>query len=198
MKPTGLIYIFTGDGKGKTSAALGVMVRAVCAGLKVGWVAWYKEEQWPINEKRLPQLLPMDFFLLGKGFHLKKAKYQTENAILKKKIASLKSGGVVIDHAHEDEHKQAAVAALQKAAELLDSQNYDVVICDEINNALADGLLTIMQVKALLEKRGKTHLILTGRDVHAEIATEADLVTEMRKIKHPYDSGIKAVKGLDF
>lgn len=206
-RKTGLIYVFTGDGKGKTSAALGVAVRAVCAGLKVAWVAWYKEASWDIAEKRLSELIRIEMFFLGKGFHIKNDKFLISNAKSNSndkmskaplKAAPLKSGGQVVDKATGYEHKQAARAALEKAQELVESQKYDVIVCDEINNALADELLTLKQVIDLLSLRGKTHLVLTGRNAPESIIRMADLVTEMRKIKHPYDKKIPAQKGLDF
>jgi cob(I)alamin adenosyltransferase len=191
---TGLIYIFTGNGKGKTSAALGVATRAICAKLKVAWVAWYKEATWDISEKHLPEFLPIDFYLLGKGFYIQKP----TKTINKLKTAPLKSGGVVTDDNTKNQHYEAAQIAYRKATQILESQSHDVLVCDEINNALSEKLLTSEQVLSLLKLRHKTHLVLTGRDARKEIIEVADLVTEMKKIKHPYDLGQKAIKGLDF
>jgi cob(I)alamin adenosyltransferase len=189
MKKEGMVYVFTGDGKGKTSAALGVAVRAICAGLKVAWIAWYKEASWPISEKKLPELLPIDFYLMGKGFHISNEKILIKNEKMKK-TAPLRSGGQVVDHASEREHKEAA--------ELVTGQKYDVVICDEINNALSEGLISLEAVLKLINCRARTHLVLTGRNAPQEIVEKAELVSEVKKIKHPYDQGIAAVKGLDF
>ncbi|OGD61849.1 hypothetical protein A2160_00980 [Candidatus Beckwithbacteria bacterium RBG_13_42_9] len=193
-----MIYIFIGDGKGKTSAALGMAVRAICAGLKVAWVAWYKEPTWPISEKKLPQMLPIDFYLMGKGFYIKSFKFQVSSFKLKNKTKPLRNGGIVVDKASLEEHKEAAKAALNCVLEILRKGEHNLLICDEINNALSDGLLTIKEVKRLLKSRGKTHLVLTGRKAIPEIIKEADLVSEIKKIKHPYDKGIKAVRGLDY
>ena len=165
----GLVYVFTGEGKGKTSAALGVAVRAVCAGMKVGWVSWYKEKVLPsrsVLEGRL------EMYAMGKGFY--------------------KLPG---DKATPEEHKQAAAAALKQAEKLL--KTVDVLVLDEVNNAVSDKLINLKQVIDLINKRGKTHLILTGRGAARRLLAGADLVTEMKKIKHPFDKGIKAVKGLD-
>jgi len=174
----GLIYVFTGEGKGKTSVALGVMVRAVCNDMKVGWVSWYKDKDWPISEKefsaRFNLMEQVEMYFMGEGFY----KLPTDKATLK-------------------QHKQAAKKALGKALELLDK--VDVLIMDEINNAICDGLVKERQVLELLEKRGKTHVILTGRGLTGSGPVKmADLVTECKKIKHPFDKGIKAVKGLDY
>ncbi|NMC35885.1 cob(I)yrinic acid a,c-diamide adenosyltransferase [Candidatus Beckwithbacteria bacterium] len=187
----GLLYIFTGDGKGKTSAALGVALRACCANLKVAWVAWYKQASWQTCESNIVKLLPIDVFLLGKGFHLK-----TKN--LKLRTKRLKTGAVIVDKVSEEEHKLAADAALTKAQEILKMQKYDVLICDEINNALYEKLISLKSVKELIGLRKKTHLVLTGRNAHSDIITLADLVTDMKKVKHPYDQGIPALEGLDF
>ena len=190
-KKKGLIYIFTGDGKGKTSAALGVVLRACCAGLKVAWVAWYKQNLWQTCESKLSKLLPIDVFLLGKGFHILSSKSKAQNA-------KLKTGGIVIDKTSEADHKLAAEAALTKAQEILKSQQYDVLICDEINNSLAEKLISLKKVEQMLVLSQKTHVILTGRKADKKLIDMADLVTEMKKIKHPYDKGIPALKGLDF
>lgn len=195
--PPGLIYIFTGEGKGKTSAALGVALRSFASGLSVAWVAWYKQSGWGISEFNLPQILNshrFQIFALGKGFHIpsKKATHLDQNL----KAAPLASGAKALDTASEAEHQQAAKAALKKAHSLINQ--VDLLILDEVNNALHDGLINLQDLKHLLEKRGSTHLILTGRDAHAEIIKAADLVTDMKKVKHPYDQGKLAVKGLDF
>ena len=170
----GLVYVFTGDGKGKTSAALGMAVRAVCAGLKVAWISWYKGNSWPISEKKLPRFLEIDMYFLGKGFYISR------------KNSALKS-----------EHKEAALTALRKANQILKAGQYDLLVCDEINNLVKDGLLTIGEIKEMVKARGKTHLVMTGRNAPKEIIKPADLITEMKKIKHPYDQARLAVKGLD-
>lgn len=166
----GLVYVFTGEGKGKTSAALGVAVRAVCAGMKVGWVSWYKEKVLPSRSVLEGKL---EMYAMGKGFY--------------------KLPG---DKATPEEHKQAAAAALKQAEKLL--KTVDVLVLDEVNNAVSDKLINLKQVIDLINKRGKTHLILTGRNACPELVERADLVTECKKIKHPFDRGVKAVKGLDY
>jgi len=171
----GLVYIFTGDGKGKTSAALGVAVRAVCAGLKVAWISWYKGNSWPISEKKLPKHLPIKMYFLGKGFYKVK----------------------VVDRASKQEHKEAALAGLKKAKQILRAGQHDLLVCDEMNSLVRDGLLTAGEIKEMVEARGKTHLVMTGRNAPKEIIKLVDLVTEMKKIKHPFDQAKLAVKGLD-
>lgn len=172
IKP-GLVYVFTGEGKGKTSAALGVAVRAVCSGMKVGWVSWYKEKVLPTRLDLAGLAGKLEMHAIGKGFY--------------------KLPG---DKVTPEEHKQAAAAALKQAEKLL--KTVDVLVLDEVNNAVHDKLINLNQLTNLINKRGKTHLILTGRGACPELCERADLVTEMKKIKHPFDKGLKAVRGLDY
>lgn len=173
----GLVYLFTGDGKGKTSAALGVAVRAVCAGKKVGWVSFYKTDEYPVSEKKLPKVLKdskkLEMYFMGEGFY--------------------KLPG---DKATPEKHQKAAKEALKKAEELMSKVN--VLVLDEAVKALDDRLLEPIEVIELLSKREETHVILTGRGGGGILMEQADLVTECKKIKHPFDRGVKAVKGLDF
>ncbi len=173
-KNTGLVYIFIGDGKGKTSAAMWTAMRAALAGKEVAIVHWYKESRWPTNDQKVRNLLPnLQDFLMGRGFY---------------KLPS--------DHASVDEHSLAATAALAKAAQLL--ARVDVLVLDEVINAITDGLLEESEILSLIGKRGATHLILSGRGGSDALIDQADLVTEMKNIKHPFDRGRKAVNGLDF
>lgn len=188
---TGLIYIFTGNGKGKTSAALGTAVRAVGHGWRVDWVAWYKNPEWKISEYQL-RLPSLEMFALGQGFFIR----QPEKTVGKVKIASVHTAKVV-DTATESEHHQAAQAALEFAAQRLQSQP-DVLVLDEICNAISDGLIQESAVLDLLAQRGKTHLVLTGRAASATLIEAADLVSEIVSRKHPYDQGKLATAGLDF
>lgn len=167
----GMVYVFTGDGKGKTSAGLGVVVRALSHGMKAGWVSWYKQKI-PSVPLGLIHDGKLEMYAMGKGFY--------------------KLPG---DEASEKEHKRAAQEALKKARELI--KRVDVLVLDEVNNAVKDGLVELGDIVDLISKQGKVHLVLTGRDVDKKIVELADLVTEMRKIKHPFDLGKKAVKGLD-
>ena len=186
----GMVYVFTGDGKGKTSAALGVATRALLNKMKVGWVAWYKQRSWKVSEFEMLKIFGeklLEMHLMGDGFYLKKDKGGE---------VDIAGGGKLVDKASFEEHREAANHALEKAAELINI--VDVLILDEINNAIADKLIEVGDVIDLLERRGKVHVILTGRDANEKIVKVADLVTKMEKIKHPYDKGVKAIKGLDF
>jgi len=170
----GLVYVFTGDGKGKTSAAFWTGVRAALRGMKVAVIQWYKEARWPTAEQEIGQKIEnFKVYLMGKGF------YQLPT-----------------DHATPSEHKKAAQEALDLAKELMGK--VDVLILDEVSNAVKDRLIDLIDLIDLISKRGKTHVILTGRGAHPKIIAMADLVTEMKKIKHPFDRGKMAVKGLDY
>lgn len=170
----GLIYVFTGEGKGKTSAALGVAVRAALRGMKVGIVQWYKEKRWPIAEHKIGEKFDnIQIFPLGSGF------YQLPS-----------------DHATVSEHKAAAEAALAQARELVGK--VDVLILDEVINAIGDKLVEEEEIIKLVEEREAMHVILTGRGASQELIERADLVTECKKIKHPFDKGKMAVSGLDY
>lgn len=171
---TGLVYVFTGEGKGKTSAAFWTGVRAALRGMKVAAIQWYKEARWPTAEQKISQKLPnFKVYLMGKGFY---------------KLPT--------DHATGAEHKQAAEKALAKAKSL--AGRVDVLILDEVNNAIADKLIKVSEVIKVIEQRGKTHIIITGRKAHKSVIEIADLVTEMKNVKHPFDQGKKAVGGLDY
>lgn len=170
----GLVYVFTGSGKGKTSAAFWTGVRAALRGMSVVAIQWYKEARWPTVEQEIGKKLKnFEVYLMGKGFY---------------KLPT--------DHASKSEHIKAAQKALEKARQL--AGKVDVLILDEVNNAIADRLIKVSEVIKMIEQRGKTHIIITGRKAHKSIIAQADLVTEMKNIKHPFDQGKKAVKGLDY
>lgn len=182
-----LVYVFTGEGKGKTSAALGMTLRARAAGLKVAWIAWYKDPSWNVSEYKMNELLGVDLFIGGKGFYFKD----------KSKIKATKVGAVV-DKAEALEHESAAQISLNKLEALIDAGEHDLIVCDELCQAVGEGLVEKTQVEKLVAGRGKIHLVLTGRNCPDWLSEAADTVTNMTNIKHAYDRGIAAVKGLDF
>lgn len=181
------VYIFTGEGKGKTSAALGTVLRARAGGLKVAWVAWYKDQAWDVGDYHIKDLLGVELFIGGKGFY-----FSDRSKVKPTRV------GAVVDKASEADHKQAAQTTLKTARELVQSQKYDLVILDEVCQAAAEHMIQTKDLVGLIEERGKTHLVLTGRHCPRELIGLADTVTEMKKIKHAYDKGMRAVKGLDF
>jgi len=169
-----MVYLFTGEGKGKTSAALGTVVRAALVGMRVVIIQWYKERRWPIAEHKLTEKLKnIQIYPMGEGFY---------------RLPS--------DHATEKAHLAAAKEAWELAKEKI--KETDVIVLDEVVNAIQDQLLEEREVLELLKNRGETHVILTGRGASKRLIEVADLVTECVKLKHPFDQGRMAVRGLDY
>lgn len=184
---SGLVYIFTGEGKGKTSAALGVATRSLLLDKQVVWVAFYKQESWGLAEAKLKdKFTNLEMIFSGKGFRIGQKTAPVGN-----------KGHVVVDSASETEHREAAEQGLASATEKLSGRPF-LLVMDEVLNAVSEGLLESEGVRELLGKRGDTNIILTGRGATEDMVELADLVTECKKIKHPYDSGKLAVQGLDF
>ncbi len=181
-KRTGLIIVYTGDGKGKTSAALGAAMRALGHGWKVLIIQFFKGD-WPVvyGELELAKKLYPQFEVLqlGKGF--------------------VKIMG---DKKPFEEHVQAAEGALALTRERMLSGTYDLIILDEVIYALKYMDFSLIELKDLMEllkqKPPQTHIILTGRNAPPELIEAADLVTEMREIKHPMKRGIPAQQGIDY
>jgi cob(I)alamin adenosyltransferase len=173
----GIVIVYTGNGKGKTTASLGMALRAIGHGLRVCMVQFIKGE-WHYGELNSIKKLEPDFELIvaGKGF----------------------IGIIDDDHAFE-EHVRAAKTALDIVEQKISLDTFDIIILDEINYALHLGVLQLADVMKILQNRPKhLSLILTGNHACEEIITLADLVTEMKEIKHPYKKGIKAKRGIDF
>jgi cob(I)alamin adenosyltransferase len=173
---SGLIIVFTGKGKGKTTAAIGQALRATGQGLKVLMLQFIKGT-WDYGELESIKRLDPDFNIkpLGKGFIRSKSKLNDNEAL--------------------ENIKQS----WEQAKNEIFSDKYDMVILDEINYVVDFGLLPVDEVLSLLEKKPKRlHIILTGRNARKEVIERADLVTEMMEIKHHYSKGIKAQKGIEF
>lgn len=177
MQETGLVIVYTGKGKGKTTAALGIVLRAVGHGYKVGMIQFIKGE-WYYGELTSSRRLEPEFELIaaGRGF----------------------VGIIDDDHPIED-HQKAAKDAIEVAKRKIASGNYDVMILDEINYAAKLNLISQQDILDVIASRPeKTSLVLTGNYVPEAVMAAADLVTEMREIKHPFQRGVKAKKGIDF
>ena len=173
----GLVIVYTGNGKGKTTAALGLAIRAVGYEHKVCMLQFIKGS-WHYGEMDSSKKLEPNFELIaiGKGFV-----------------------GILDDNSPREEHEKYAAEALRVCREKIFSEKYNVVILDEVNYAINLGLIDVQEIiKLIKEKPSNLDLVLTGRDVKEEIVELADLVTEMKEIKHPFKSGIKAKKGIDF
>jgi cob(I)alamin adenosyltransferase len=178
LKPNqGLVIVYTGDGKGKTTAALGMCVRAVGHGLKICIVQFVKGT-WKYGElEGLKKLGPqIELHVMGKG-----------------------CVGILGDKLPVEEHREEAESALALAVEKVSSGKFDIVILDEINVAVKLELIPVEKVLDLIHSRPEeVNLVLTGRNADPQIVKVADLVTEMLDIKHPYQSGILAKKGIDW
>ena len=173
----GMVIVYTGNGKGKTTASLGVALRAIGHGFRVCMVQFIKGE-WHYGELDSIKRLEPDFELIvaGKGF----------------------IGIIDDDHAFE-EHVKAANTALNIINQKISLGTFDIIILDEINYAIDLGVVKLEDVIKIVKNRPKNvSLILTGNHAREEITSLADLVTEMKEIKHPYKKGIKAKKGIDF
>ena len=181
-KPS-VVIVYTGAGKGKTSAALGLLTRALGNRNRVAFIQFIK--YWGVSEHvfiRDIQNLFKDqlfFYKGGKGFY--------------------KAGELSEAHITPKQHKQAAQDTLAEALIAVKSGQYDLVICDEINNAVHDGLLKEAQLKALIDSRAKnTSLCLTGRNFPKSLLDKVDIATDMTKLKHHFDDKFLANKGIDF
>lgn len=170
----GLILVHTGNGKGKSSSAFGVIARALGWGQKVAVVQFIKGK-WITGERQFFARFPDDLVwkTMGEGF--------------------------TWDTQDKDRDIAAARAAFAAGAEMMASGDHDLVVMDEINIALRYDYLDVKDVLAALAARStRTSVILTGRDAPPELCEAADLVTEMTEIKHPFKAGIKAKRGVDF
>jgi len=172
----GLTLLYIGFGKGKTTAAVGLAVRARGWGQRVFFMQFMKEDKWPSGERAMLKKLGVTVAVVGEGF-VKIRGDQKPFAI----------------------HKAAARRAYEQALKIVRSPKYDVVVLDEIVSAVESKLLSQSEVLRLIRaKRSAQHLALTGHTAFPKIIAACDLVTEMRKIKHPFDQGLLAVKGIDY
>ncbi len=177
MEKDGLTIVYTGKGKGKTTAALGIALRATGYSKKICMIQFIKGS-WHYGEMYSSKRLEPEFEMvaIGKGFV-----------------------GIIDDKSPKEEHERIANEAMKISTEKIQSGKYDIIILDEINYAINLGLVKIEDVLNLIKsKPQELDLILTGNYAKDEIIELADLVTEMREIKHPFQRGIKAKKGIDF
>ncbi len=170
----GKIQIYTGDGSGKTKAALGLALRAVGRGLKVVMIQFMKGQE--TGERLVQKKLEPNFKIYSFG----------QNTFIKKGEA-------------EKTDKDLAMKALNFAQKVILSRDVDVLILDEINVACDFGLISEKDILYFLNKKPKdVEIVLTGRNASKKIIEKADLVTEMRKIKHYYDEGLQAREGIEY
>jgi cob(I)alamin adenosyltransferase len=167
------LLVNTGTGKGKSSAAFGVMGRAWARGWTTGVVQFIKSEKWQVGERKLAAHLGVEWFTLGDGF--------------------------TWESTDMDETEAKGRHAWEVAARMISSGDYDLVILDEATYIVKFGWVPVESVVEVLSSRpGRTNVVLTGRYAAPEIVAIADTVTEMVKVKHAYDQNIRARKGIEY
>jgi cob(I)alamin adenosyltransferase len=178
-----VVVVYTGEGKGKTSAGVGLLARALGNGWRVAFVQFIKH--WQVSEhdfiEKIGPLFKDDllFYKGGEGFY--------------------NAGNLSEEGVSETEHKRAAEATYKIAHDAAASGKFDLVICDEINNAVHDGLLKKSDLKQLIKDRDAgTSLCLTGRNFPEDLLDHVDIATHMTKMKHHFDEKFLANKGIDF
>lgn len=168
-----LVLVFTGDGKGKSSAAFAVMIRAVARHWKVAVIQYLKSGEWKSGEETIGRQLGVDWWSIGEGFTWDSADLSRDEA--------------------------AAREAWQRSKSVIEAGQYDVVILDEVTYPINWGWIDRDEVIATITNRpSRVNVVCTGRDAPAELIAIADTVTEMRNVKHAYDQGIAAKKGIDY
>lgn len=181
-KKESVVVVFTGEGKGKTSAGLGLLVRALGNDFKILFVQFIKD--WEVGEHKFINKISkiydkqLTFYQSGAGFY---------------------KAGDLSSSSNDAEHSQKAKDAYKVAFNGASSGDYDLVVCDEINNAAKENLITYKDIEKLIKaKHAKTNLCLTGRYFPKNLISYADIVTEMNKVKHHYDDKFLANKGIDY
>lgn len=177
MSKNGLTIVYTGKGKWKTTAALGIALRATGYKKKICMIQFIKGS-WHYGEMESSKRLEPEFEMvaIGKGFV-----------------------GIIDDKSPKEDHQEIAKEAIRISNEKIQSGKYDIVILDEINYAVNLNLISLDDVLDLIKSKPENvDLVLTGNYAKEEVIEAADLVTEMKEIKHPFQKGIKAKEGIDF
>jgi cob(I)alamin adenosyltransferase len=168
-----LVVVNTGDGKGKSSAAFGMMVRGVARGWNVAVVQFIKSGDWKVGEEKVGRQLGVDWHAFGDGF-------------------TWDSDDLTADRAH-------AAAGWRQAVDIIDAGEHQLVILDELTYLMTFNWLPVADVvTAIAGRPSHVNIIVTGRDAPAELIELADTVTEMREVKHAYRQGIRAMRGIDY
>ena len=174
---TGLIQVYTGKGKGKTTAAIGLALRALGHGMRVCIVQFLKKEGGSGEIEAIKRFRGIRILHAGGVFPMRRAPNEKERKQL----------------------RQSLVKALSECENIILSKKYDVVILDEINFAMSRGLVSPEAVLELMEtKPAGVELVLTGRGAPRRVLQKADLVTRMEEVKHPFNRGVKARKGIEY
>jgi cob(I)alamin adenosyltransferase len=173
VREPSLVLVNTGDGKGKSTAAFGTAIRAVARGWRVGVVQFLKSGEWRVGEEAIGTQLGIDWWALGDGFT-----WDSENM---------------------EESEAIACKAWAVAKEKIASGDYDLVVLDEVTYPINWGWIALDDVLVAISGRPENvNLILTGRDAPAQLIEAADTVTEMVKVKHAFDRGVMARRGIDY
>ncbi len=167
------MLVNTGDGKGKSTAAFGTAIRAIARGWKVAVVQFLKSGEWSVGEEKIGRDIGIDWWALGDGF--------------------------TWDSDDMEESEAIAREAWLHARNVIESGEYDVVVLDEVTYPINWGWVPVEEAVAAIEARpDRVNLILTGRDAPEAIVEIADTVTDMKKVKHAFDAGIMARRGIDY
>lgn len=173
VRASSLVLVNTGDGKGKSTAAFGTAIRALARGWHVAVVQFLKSADWSVGEEKIGKQLGIDWWVLGDGF--------------------------TWDSEDMEESEAVAREAWAASKEIVNSGEYDLVVLDEVTYPINWGWIDIEDVVAVISGRPeKVNLILTGRDASQSLIDIADTVTEMTKVKHAFDQGIMARRGIDY
>lgn len=192
MTQRGYIQVYTGDGKGKTTAAIGLAVRAVGAGKKVCIIQFMKSLAYS-EQKVLSSLPGITLITVGKPYFIAK-----EGMLTKEQLEAWGDQVTVYPAGHPPaDYRAMILGGVDKAVEAV-AGGYDIVILDEYNMACWYDLATDEDTERILAaRRPETELIVTGRNAPQKLLDAADLITEMKKIRHYYDSGVAARKGIE-
>lgn len=167
-----VVVVNTGDGKGKSTAAFGIMVRGVARGWRVAVVQFVKSGKWQVGEEKVGRELGVDWLAVGDGF--------------------------TWDSNDLDHDAELARAGWQRAARLVSAGEHQLVVLDELTYLCTWGWVDVAEVVAMIRDRpAHVNVVVTGRDAPQELIDVADTVTEMRSVKHAYEQGIRALRGVD-
>jgi cob(I)alamin adenosyltransferase len=168
-----LVLVNTGDGKGKSTAAFGTAMRAVARGWKVAVIQFLKSGEWSVGEEKVGRQIGVDWWAMGDGF--------------------------TWDSESMEESEAIAREAWTRTKEMIGSGDYQLIVLDEVTYPINWGWIDVDEVLAAIRDRPpRLNLILTGRDAPARLIEVADTVTEMRKVKHAFDRGVVARRGIDY
>ena len=205
MPRYGKIQIYTGDGKGKTTASLGLALRTVGQGGKVYIIQYMKGGAYTGELISIKNFLPkIEMIQFGRGCVKEKKQMKLLGIGEKAKYfdfirEDIECGTCRYCFLNDQEQAKYVRSAFALTQKLTNSSEYDLIVLDEINVALKLGFLSVEEVLEMMDKKYKnTELIMTGRDAHPQVMEKADLVTEMKLVKHYFDKGTSARRGIEY